>query len=555
MGLGRLYFEIISELVYMNLKNEKNIDKLNKMYDNLSYFDNYGTSVILFVILTIIVFVIHSYFMILTQIQPIKDDWVNQRCKPQNMPFAGIINKPVDKTFSEYTQENFNYCIQDVLTGITGAAVQPLTYVTSGLTDVYGNISNDIQSGRTMFSEIRNKLKHITEEISGRILNITVPIQQIVIAFRDVMSKSQGALTSALYTSLGTYYTLKSLLGAIVEIVIKILILMAATIILLWIFPFTWGFAGTLTAFFIAISIPLAIVVVFMTLVLDIHSSGIPSVPSMKHCFDEETLFIMENGENKPIKDISVGEKLAKGNEINCKIIVDASYSIMYELEDIIVSDSHVLCYTGKWIPVKHHPDARRILKPIYNKPYLYCFNTSSKIIRLNGITFTDWDELYGSRLNDCIYTKEDIHKHLHCGLSKDTSITMSDGREKSLVDVNIGDLLWNNVTVVGIVEINGMTVNALYEYDITLEDLKELKVLKDKRELEVDPDLGKMRIICSNNLYYFNDFGKILPFDTVCKKEIAKQEKLYHLLTNYSYFYIHKLKVSDYNSCIDTKI
>ena len=555
MGLGRLYFEIISELVYMNLKNEKNIDKLNKMYDNLSYFDNYGTSVILFVILTIIVFVIHSYFMILTQIQPIKDDWVNQRCKPQNMPFAGIINKPVDKTFSEYTQENFNYCIQDVLTGITGAAVQPLTYVTSGLTDVYGNISNDIQSGRTMFSEIRNKLKHITEEISGRILNITVPIQQIVIAFRDVMSKSQGALTSALYTSLGTYYTLKSLLGAIVEIVIKILILMAATIILLWIFPFTWGFAGTLTAFFIAISIPLAIVVVFMTLVLDIHSSGIPSVPSMKHCFDEETLFIMENGENKPIKDISVGEKLAKGNEINCKIIVDASYSIMYELEDIIVSDSHVLCYTGKWIPVKHHPDARRILKPIYNKPYLYCFNTSSKIIRLNGITFTDWDELYGSRLNDCIYKKEDIHKHLHCGLSKDTSITMSDGREKSLVDVNIGDLLWNNVTVVGIVEINGMTVNALYEYDITLEDLKELKVLKDKRELEVDPDLGKMRIICSNNLYYFNDFGKILPFDTVCKKEIAKQEKLYHLLTNYSYFYIHKLKVSDYNSCIDTKI
>ena len=545
MGLGRLYFEIISELVYMNLKNEKNIDKLNKMYDNLSYFDNYGTSVILFVILTIIVFVIHSYFMILTQIQPIKDDWVNQRCKPQNMPFAGIINKPVDKTFTEYTQENFNYCLQDVLTGITGTAVQPLTYVTSGLTDVYGNISNDIQSGRNMFSVIRDKLTNITNEISGRILNITVPIQQIVIAFRDVMSKTQGTLTAALYTSLGTYYTFKALLGAIVEIIIKILIIMAATIVLLWFFPVTWGFAGTLTAFFIAISIPLAIVVIFMTVVLDIHSSGIPAVPSMKQCFDEETMFVMENGENKSIKNISVGEKLVKGNEINCKIIVDASYSVMYELEDIIVSDSHLLCYTGKWIPVKDHPDAR-ILKTTYHKPYLYCFNTSSKIIRLNGITFTDWDELYGSRLNDSIYKKEDIHKQLHCGLSKDTSITMFDGREKSLVDVNIGDLLWNNVKVVGIVEMNGMTVNTLYEYDITLED---------KLDLELDPDLGKMRIICSDNLYYFNDFGNILPFDTVCKKEIAKQEKLYHLLTNYSYFYIRKLKVSDYNSCVDMKI
>ena len=164
----------------------------------------------------------------------------------------------------------------------------------------------------------------------------------------------------------------------------------------------------------------------------------------------------------------------------------------------------------------------------------------------MNGITFTDWDELYGSRLNDSIYKKEDIHKQLHCGLSKDTSITMFDGREKSLIDVNIGDLLWNNVKVVGIVEMNGMTVNTLYEYDITLED---------KLDLELDPDLGKMRIICSDNLYYFNDFGNILPFDTVCKKEIAKQEKLYHLLTNYSYFYIRKLKVSDYNSCVDMKI
>ena len=537
MGLGRLYFEIISDLVYMNLGDEKDkINKINQLYDNLTYFDNYGTSVILFVILTIIVFITHSYFTILTQIQPIKDDWTNQRCKPQNMPFAGIINKPVDKTSAEYTQENFNYCIQDVLTGITGIAVQPLTFITSGLTDVYGNISGDIQSGRTMFSEIRSKLQHITQEISGRILNITVPIQQIVIAFRDVASKTQGALTAALYTSLGTYYTLKSLLGSILEFIIIILLAMAAAIILLWLFPFTWGFAGTLTAMFIAVSIPLAIIVICMTVLLDIHTSGIPSVPSMKHCFDEDTMFQMENGENKQIKNITVGEKLLKGNEITCKIIVDAFYSNMYELNDIIVSDSHVLCYKDKWIPVKEHPDARII--QTYDKPYLYCFNTSSKIIQLNGITFTDWDELHGVRLQllTSRYKNEDIHKELHCGLSKDTKITMENGTCKSLIHVNIGDILWNNIKVVGIVEINGLTINQLYEYEVS-----------DK----TNPYLGKMRIICSDNLYYFDNVGNI----TCVKKEIAKETKLYHLLTNTSYFYIQKLKVSDFNSCIDMEI
>lgn len=97
----------------------------------------------------------------------------------------------------------------------------------------------------------------------------------------------------------------------------------------------------------------------------------------------------------------------------------------MYELNDILVSDSHMLCYTGKWIPVKDHPDAR-IVKT-YDKPYLYCFNTSTKRIQLNGITFTDWDELYGPRLT---YKKEDIHKTLHCGLSQNTKIKMEDGRE-----------------------------------------------------------------------------------------------------------------------------
>ena len=514
------------------MNSSDKINKINELYDNLTYFDNYGTSVILFIILTIIVFVTHSYFMVLTQVQSIKDDWSNQRCKPQNLPFAGIINKPIDKTSTEYTQENFNYCIQDVLTGITGAAVQPLTFITSGLTDVYGNISGDIQSGRIMFSEIRNKLKHITQELTGRILNITVPIQQIVIAFRDVASKTQGALTSALYTSLGTYYALKSLVGTVLQFIITILLAMASAIIVLWLFPFTWGVAGTMTAMFVAVSIPLAIIVICMTVLLDIHTNRIPSVPSMKQCFDEETIFQMENGENKRIKDIVVGEKLVKGNEINCKIIVNACYSKMYELDDIVVSDSHMLCYTGKWIPVKDHPDAR-IIKT-YDKPYLYCFNTSSKIIRLNGITFTDWDELYGSQLINSIYKREDIHKELHCGLSKNTQITMADGTYKCLIDVNIGDNLWNNVKVVGLVEINGLTVNKLYDYQ---------------------HNLGKMHIICSDNLYYIDGFGKNVRLDSFHKKEIPKEEKLYHLLTSSSYFYIQQLKVSDYNSCIDMKI
>ena len=133
-------------------------------------------------------------------------------------------------------------------------------------------------------------------------------------------------------------------------------------------------------------------------------------------------------------------------------------------------------------------------------------------------------------------YKNEDIHKELHCGLSQNTQITMKNGTYKSLIDVNIGDILWNNVKVVGIVEINGLTINQLYEYEVS-----------DK----INPYLGKTRIICSDNLYYFHNFGNI----THVKKEIAKENKLYHLLTTTSYFYIEQLKVSDFNSCVDMEI
>jgi len=508
--------------------NEINkINKINELYDKLTYFDKYGTSVILCIILTIIIFIIHSYFVVLSQMQPIKDNWINERCKPQNIPFAGLINKPNDKTATEYTQENFNYCVQDTLTGIASHAFQPLTYITNIIAVSYGNISTDIQNSRNMFSELRKKLKKLTEEIMGRILNITIPIQQVIIAFRDMASKIEGTLTSALFTSLGMYYTLKSLLGAIVEFIIIILITLAILIVILWILPFSWGIAGTMTAVFIAVSIPLAIMVIFLSSILDIHSSGLPSVPSMKHCFDEDTIFQMENGKEKTIKNINIGEKLLDGNEITCKIILSSSYSKMYNLFGIIVSDSHIIYYKDKWIPIKEHPEAKLIHN--YNKPFIYCLNTSSKKIKIKNCIFTDWDELYGTQLKSFqkylrIYKENDninIHKYLHSGLSPQTLITLKDGTNTLITNIKIGDILWNNISVVGIVEMNGVNINKQYEYN-----------------------LGKTRISCSNNLFcdkYINQ-----------SSEIIKEPKLYHLLTTHSYFYINNIKMYDYNICID---
>lgn len=226
--------------IVANNERTTNINKIYELYDNLSYFDMYGNSVLLFIIITIIVIFVHLYCIVMKSSQEIKDDWVNQKCNPKVMPFAGFINKPDGKTITQFTADNFNECIQNVLLNITGYAVQPFNYLTTALSSVFDSIKNAVEIIRTLLSNLRSSFGKIAQEILDRFLNIMVPIQQIFITFKSTIDKTIGIMTAGLYTTLGTYYALKSFLGAIVQLIIEILIALAIVIVGLWILPFTW---------------------------------------------------------------------------------------------------------------------------------------------------------------------------------------------------------------------------------------------------------------------------------------------------------------------------
>ena len=55
-------------------------------------------------------------------------------------------------------------------------------------------------------------------------MNVMVTLMQIIINFKDFVSKTQGTMTAGLFTFLGSYYTLKSLMGAIAQFIVTILI-------------------------------------------------------------------------------------------------------------------------------------------------------------------------------------------------------------------------------------------------------------------------------------------------------------------------------------------
>ena len=94
------------------------IENIKKMYEKVGYFDQYGGSVILFILVSIVLFLLISYCYIMINAQPIIDDWANQRCKPNVIPFAGLLTHPEGVSASDYTKQNFTYCTQNILSSI-----------------------------------------------------------------------------------------------------------------------------------------------------------------------------------------------------------------------------------------------------------------------------------------------------------------------------------------------------------------------------------------------------------------------------------------------------
>lgn len=518
-----------------NIQNSVKI--LSKLYNNINYWDEYGTSFIIFLILMIILFLLHGYFYAMINIQPLQENWTKYRCSPKVIPFAGMINKPSDKTSIQYTEENFNYCIQNILKEISGLAVQPLTFITQTLQKIFEGIKGEIQNIRSMFNNIRNNIKSMSQEIMGRIMNIMIPLQQVIIKVRDLFGKVQGVMTTGLYTLFGAYMTLQTLIGAIIQGLVTVLIIIAATIaalIIIAAIPIVGEFVIPILAadiaIFIAICVPTIIIIVFASIFLQLQTQSL--IPSF--CFDKNTTISLKNGKIISIKEVEVGEILENGDIITAILKLDRKLNKMFCLNKIIVTGNHPILFKGKWIKVFQHPNAIEIKD--YNEPYVYCFNTSSKTILLNGNIFSDWDEIQEEKYNLSLIKKPLIHKTTDGGFNKNTLITLKDGDKKKISDIKIGDILFNSEVVNGLVEINGI-------------DLEQYKFYVEKIVFEG-----------GNNLYFIINGEIISTLDLNNKykrekkmvDENSKEKKLYHLITNTKTFFIGNIEFLDYDNCIE---
>ena len=259
--------------------------------------------------------------------------------------------------------------------------------------------------------------------------------------------------------------------------------------------------------------------------------NGPIGVASKVFCFDENTK--LNNG--KYIKDIRVGDLLNN----NCKVTTVFKFSSygnqMYNYNDIIVSGSHCVFEYNNWIRVADSVIATKIN---YNKPFIYCLETTIAEININGIRFKDYHETTNKKM---LYDYESIKLNY-----LNTGIIMVDQDNKGKYynpgfhkTTNIKT--WNGIIPIHKLEI-GNTINGSKIIGIIKSNNKDIMLYQYKGII-----LSGLTVVYHDDSYCFvKEVGKQLGYNN---------DIIYNIVTDDNRICFNDLEFRDFNIYQDKKL
>jgi hypothetical protein len=296
-----------------------------------------GKKYILFLLVNLAFIV--NIFMIFysSQLAEIKSNWPLYRCNPIYMPLADDI------------QSNFVYCIQSMQTNFMGYLLEPLTFLTSSITNNMTSMITEINSVRAMFDKIRTFSSSAIESVFGVFLNLIIEFQKIIIGIKNLMGQTIGILVTIMYVMDGSIKTMES----------------------------AWnGPSGQM-------------------------------VRALGKCFHPLNKIKLNNGNVVLMKDVHLGDVLQNGSivesimQINNKTNPEPLYKIKnagINNEDIYVTGTHLVFdkILNKFIEVKN---ASWAIKTDIIIDWFICFITSDHKIYIGDQIFWDWEDHFIKKL------------------------------------------------------------------------------------------------------------------------------------------------------------
>ena len=247
-------------------------------------------------------------------------------------------------------ESNFVYCIQSMQTNMMGTFLQPLTFLTNSMGSMLGGFTDEINSIRAMFDNIRGFISSSIQNVFSIFLNLIIEFQKITIAIKDLMGKTIGILVTFIYVLDGSLLTMQS----------------------------AWnGPSGQL-------------------------------VRALGKCFHPETKIKLKDGTIKLMKDVSLGDVLENNSIVDSVMKIDNKREPvpLYRIpntgvsgEDILVTGSHLVFDKNLYcfIEVKKYIKSIQSLIPT---DYFCCLITHDHKIQIGNEIFWDWeDHFYKTKL------------------------------------------------------------------------------------------------------------------------------------------------------------
>jgi len=323
----------------------------------------------------------------------IKEKWPEYRCQPHMMPLAGLFGYDIN--------ENFNFCLGEIIKEQTKGVAGPFAQGMSGFTGVLTNLMSSANSFRTTLATLVGGVLKIIAEFKARMTALMGRVKLTASRMKALMFRVYGTMFAVMYMGISAQTGISN-------------------------------FGDT-----------------FIFKFLDTF------------CFPPGQEIELDDGDIVPISEILMGDVLKGGSRVETIYKFAADGQDMVELDNVTVSSNHFIQYNGKWIMAKDHPDAR-VTDPWsggFNRP-LFCLTTHNHLLPIGSYIFADYDETdeanaktqgwVDSSLNGRRVPTPFPDVSYDIGSPSETRIHTLDGL-KSLNEIRLGEKLAEDSRVIGI--------------------------------------------------------------------------------------------------------
>lgn len=334
------------------------------------------------VVLTCGLTFLFATLIVRTDIDAIQADWANRRCElPVLIASANFKPANDSRSGTEFAKDNFAFCTQQIAKSVLQTAFGPLLAIAGQQTGAVQSMTGPLNSLRAMLKTAMGTFSEWLDRIYKQ-FQITSTLSAINFHHLSFAMGRIGAIvTSIVYLGLSASQFVQNTFDFALNVILIFIGILAALIIILFFVLFP--------------SIPIIITMLTILAAAGLATGGMAGA----FCIDPEAHVLLEDHTTKPLKDVRIGDVLAKGHDGTPTIVTgvltaDASGETLYSLYGVILSGAHRVYFKKQWVLVREHPDAIRTDKALSQ---LICLNTSNHcvpIISLQGILLaSDWEE------------------------------------------------------------------------------------------------------------------------------------------------------------------